>query len=186
MAPAAALPYFSEVSFFLRLLGITNAALWFGSTFCLALAVAPAFSSEAMLKILPRSHSGAAAQVIWEQYFVLQFWFAGVAVVHLLVETLYAGKRWKRRAISLLAGLVALSVFSGMFAGPVLKRSHLETYGVRSTPQQRELAKRTFKLWSNLQQVSTLLLIFGLWGYVWEVNRTEEGTRFVGAAKVRG
>jgi len=174
------------VFFFLRLIGITNAALWFGSAISVALIVGPAFSSSEMLRILPRSHSGAAAQVVVSQFFVLQYWCGGVALAHLLSESLYAGKPWKRWNVFLVAALFGLQLLSGLVVEPKLQRLHLEIYGIRSTPRQREFAGHSFRLWQGVLQTSNLLVAIGLWGHLWEIGTAKSTAKFVTSGKFRG
>jgi hypothetical protein len=174
------------VSFFLRLVGITNAALWFGAALSFTAAVWPAFASGEMLKILPASHAGAAAQVVLARYFFLQYWCGAVAVGHLLLEWLYAGKPLQRWALYLLTAMLALTLFNGLAAQPKLKELHLETYGIRSTPQQREHARKSTGAWAAMLQVSNLLILLGAWVYVWDIQRAETAAKFVTAGKFRG
>jgi hypothetical protein len=173
------------VSFFLRLTGITNAAVWFGAAIFLALGVWPAFGSPEMLRILPRSHSGAAAQVLLERYFILQYWCGGIALGHLFLEYLYAGKALQRWILYWLIGILMLGCVNGLISQPKLKALHLEIYGVRSTPQQREQAARSFRLWQGVVQTSNIVVILGLWVYLWETSAVNTGARFVGAGKFR-
>jgi Domain of unknown function (DUF4149) len=174
------------VSFFLRLIGILNAAVWFGTAVFFAVAVWPGFFSAEMLRILPRSHSGAAAQVILERYFLLQYWCGGIALGHFVFEWLYAGKPLQRWIVYWVAGLLALELFGGLIVQPSLARLHLEFYGVRSTPRQREQAGKSFPFWQEILQVSNAVVVLGLGVYLWESTNATTGARFVGAAKLRG
>jgi hypothetical protein len=158
------------VLFFLRLTGITTAALWFGAAVFFSTAIWPAFSSEAMAKILPPSHSGAAAEILLARYFSLQYWLGGVALCHLVLEWLYAGKSLQRYSLYLVVGLLGLSLFNGHVVEPRLRKLHLEIYGRRSTPQQREQASGSFRVWSSVVHVSQLIAVVGLWAYLWDVS----------------
>ena len=174
------------MSFFLRVAGITNAAVWFGSTVFFALVVWPAFSSPDMMRILPPLHRGAAAQVIMERYFLVQYCCGGIAVAHWTIETLYAGKSLQRWVPYWIVGILVLELCSGLWVEPKLKRGHLEIYAPRSTVQQREQASRTFGFWHTVVQISNLVVMLGVGAYVWEQNRPPAAARFVGAAKFRG
>ena len=174
------------VSFFLRFIGITNAALWFGTAIFFTAFIWPAFDTPEMAKILPASHSGAVAQVVLERYDVLQYLCGAIALSHLLAEWLYAGRALRRWTLCLLAGLLAFSLFNGQMITPRLQRLHLDTYGIRSTPQQREQGRRSARLWNGALRVSNVFVSFGLWVYIWRLNRIESPARFVSAGKFRG
>lgn len=139
-----------------------------------------------MLEILPLSHSTAAGHVILERYFILQYWCAAIALVHLLLEWLYAGKPWRRWTLYLIGAMLGLALFSGLSVEPKLKRLHLEIYGVRSTPAQRELARSSFGLWRGVVHLSNVVVLLGLWIYLWEITSAGSGARFVSAGKLRG
>jgi len=171
---------------FLRLVGVTNAAIWFGAAIFLTFGVGPAFFSPGMLQILPRSHAGAAAQVILERYFVLHYCCAGIALAHLLAEWLYAGRPLRRWVLCLLLILFALSLSGGLGLQPRLKRLHLEIYGVRSTPQQSRQAAKSFRIWHAVAQTTNLFMTFGLLAYLIQVTSSPASPRFLAAGKFRG
>jgi hypothetical protein len=174
------------VSLFLRVIGITNAALWFGSALALLLIVNPGFSSPAMAEILPVSHSGAAAQILLKRFYEVQYCCGAVAFGHLLLESLYTGKPWGRWVVFLVVGVISLNLFSGNVTQPKLERLHLESYGQRSTPQQRKEANQSFRSWGNLLNFSNFILTLGLWLHLLEVHSPGILTRFTGAGKLGG
>lgn len=139
-----------------------------------------------MLKILPRSHSGAAAQVLLDRYFIVNYWCGGIALGHLLLEWLYAGKPLQRWTPYLVTGLLAVSLFSGLSAKPRLARLHLEIYGRRSTPQQREQAGKSYGAWRRAVRFCNVVLVLGVWVHLWEISRVGTTARFVPAGKFRG
>jgi hypothetical protein len=174
------------VSFFLRLTGITNAAAWFGTALFFTLAVGPAFSSVEMLQILPPSHSGAAAQIVLERYFAVHYCCGGIALCHFVLEWLYAGKPLHRWPLYWVIGLLAVGLWSGLSVEPKLRRLHLELYGVRSTPHQREQAGAGIRTWQGLLQTSNWVMLLGLWIYMWEASGVGGAPRFGSAGKFRG
>ena len=178
--------YFAPVSFFLRLTGITNAAVWLGAALFYTAAVSPAFFSSEMLRILPPLHAGAAAQVLAHDFYVLQYWCAAIALAHLVVEWLYAGKPVPRWSAYLVIGLLALALFNGLLAQPRMKRLHLERYGRYSTPQQREKAGQWYGVWQTAVHLVNVCVILGVWVHLWEVSSSGTIARFVGAAKYQG
>jgi hypothetical protein len=178
--------YFGAVSFFLRLTGILNAAAWFGTAVLFTVAVWPGFDSAQMLKILPRSHAGAAAQVMLERYCIVQYCCGAIALAHFVLEWLYAGKSLQRWIVYWVTGLLGLTLFSGVVVQPRLALRHLEFYGVRSSTQQREQAGRSVRIWEALVQVSNVIAVLGLGVYVWESANAGTGARFVRRAPTEG
>jgi hypothetical protein len=180
------LSYFDGVSFFLRILGILNTAVWFGTAVFFTVAVWPGFASAEMLRILPLSHSGAAAQVILERYCWVQYWCGAIALTHLTLEWLYAGKSLQRWIVYGMTGLLGLGLFTGLVLEPKLSRRHLEFYGLRSTPQQREEAGKSLRVLQGLVQVTNVLTMLGLGICIWEISSSGTGPRFARRAPAEG
>jgi hypothetical protein len=178
------------VPLFLKVIGITNAAAWFGAAVFLILAVWPAFGTSEMLQILPQAYSGAVAQVVLERYFLFQYWCGGIALGHLVLEWLYTGRplrNWTRHlSLYLVAGLLGLTLFGGMVLQPRLKRLHFELYGPRSTELQRQNAQRSMAVWRGVMGLSNLIMAGGLWVYLWQVKSGTNTARFVSASPLRG
>ena len=171
---------------FLRLVGVMNAAIWLGASVSFACAVVPALFSSEMLRLLPLSHAGAAALIVARHGFVLQSICGAIALSHLVVEWLYAGKPIQRWPTYLVAGLLGLAFLGGQVLQPKLQRLHLEMYGMRSTPQQRARASAAFRSWQAAVQTVNVLMILGLATYVWQVTSAGIAPRFVSATKFRG
>lgn len=180
------LTYFSGVSFYVRLIGTTNAAVWLGAAVCFLVGVWPAFSSSEMLQILPSLHAEGASYVALSRFFALQNWCALIAVLHLSFETVYAGRSVRRWLIYVVVGLFLLGLALGTSVGPRLKHLHLERYGTRSTPQQRQQAESGLQLWRGVVLVSEILVVIGCWVYVVEMNAAGTSARLIGASKFRG
>ena len=139
-----------------------------------------------MERILPPLHRGAAAQVMVEHYFVLQYWCGAVALGHLLLEWLYAGKSLQRWILYWIVGILVLGLSCGLLIEPKLKGLHLEIYGARSTPEQRQRAGTAFRFWQGVVQLSNLVVVSGLWVYLWHISSPGTSGRFVAGSKFRG
>jgi len=171
---------------FLRFIGITNAAIWLGAAVGFVCVAAPAFFSDAMLRLLPISHAGAAELIVRERYFGLQYWCSAIAFGHLVVEWLYTGKPLRRWPTYLVVFLLGLALLGGLGLQPKLQRLHREIYGIRSTPQQRERARGWFRGWQVMAQTANVLTLLGLTTYVWQITSAGTAARFVSATKFRG
>ena len=167
----------------LRFIGLANAAVWLGTAVFMTVAGGPAFFSETMIGLLGRPHAGAAAQVVWQSYFVLQYVCAGIAVVHLLTEWICLGRPFSPRGISLVTAMMVLVLWSGIWIQPKLRQLHLTIYGVRSLPVQAEQARRSFRVWHGVSQGNNMLVLLGLIFYLWQLSRLNPSLRFVPQTK---
>ena len=139
-----------------------------------------------MLAILPQSHAGRAAQIVLERYFILQYWCGGIALAHLLAEWLYTGKPLKLWTLYLSFGLLGLGLAGGLWLRPKVTKLHLDVYGPRSTPQQRENARRPLKIWEGISQAMQYLTTLGLLVHLLQVSSPAGALRFLSANKFKG
>jgi hypothetical protein len=163
---------------FLRILGVANAAVWFGATLFFMFVVGPAFFSEQMLALLGRPHAGAAAQVVLERYFLMHQVCGGLALIHLVAEWLYMARPLNRLTLWLLFGLLGLGLAGGYAIQPRLQNWHREMYGPASTPARREAAGKSFRSWHGMSQVLNLLVLGGVGLYLWRVVTPPNSYRF--------
>ena len=79
---------------FIRFIGVLNAAVWFGAAVFFTVAVGSRLFLLGDPGVLAASVlPGRVAEVILERYFILQQWCACIALLHVLVEYLYSGRR---------------------------------------------------------------------------------------------
>lgn len=170
---------------FLRCLGITNAAVWFGAAIFFTAGIEPAFLAPDM-GFLPESHSGVAAQLILERYFALQYWCGGLALVHLVGESLYTGRTLFRWPVYLVVGLLLWGCLGAFWLQPKLIQLHVQKHGVRATELQRASASKSFARWNAFAQTGNFFLIIGLFVYLIEVTSAGGALRFIASNKFRG
>src|SRR5258707_1085627 len=104
-----------------------NAAVWFGGLVFFTLSTGPAFFSPEMLDLFggrthpnARAFAGQAAQVVLSRYFVMQQFCATIAVIHLLAEWLYTGRKPRKFTGSLLGFALAAALVGGWWLQPKL------------------------------------------------------------------
>lgn len=163
---------------FLRILGVLNAALWFGASVFFTFFVGPAFFSEAMLNLLGRPHAGAAAQIVLERYFLLQLLCGLVALGHLVGESLYLSRPIFRWSLSLVAAIFILGLVGGYGIQPKLKQLHLQMYAVNTTPAVKETARKAFRLWHGLSWAVNLVALGGITVYLFRIARQGDNSRY--------
>jgi hypothetical protein len=175
---------------FLRFVGLLNAAVWFGAAVFNALIAGPAFASREMAGLLTATnfpfYSVAIAQIVASRYFQLQLVCSLLALFHLLAEWLYLGKVPHRLWRGLLLALVALSLAGGFVVQPKLKHSHHLAFGLKTPPETRKSAARTFRAWQSTAEMLNFLMAGGLGVYLWRMANPPDPTRFVSTSKFRG
>ena len=164
---------------FLRLVGILNAAVWVGSVFFFTFAAAPAFFSKEMAEILPKSHAGAAAQVVVYRYFIVQLWCAAIALAHLVAEWLYSGRPFKRLTLMLLMSLFLLNILGAYVLLPKMRELHLKKYSAQTTAEVKISASRSFRILHVTSTLLNLLVIPGVLVYLWQVTKPVNTARFM-------
>lgn len=174
---------------FLRFLGVTNAAIWFGSAFFFTFVGAPTFFSEEMRRMFPPPYNGLVAQLAFQRFFVLHYWCAVVAALHLAAEWAYAGREVRRATVWLLAGLFALALAGGLWMQPKLsalqKVKYAEQYRVQPAPapEERQAAAAAFGRWHGFSQVMNLAMLAGLWMFLSQTVRQDDGAKVLGVPK---
>lgn len=163
---------------FLRLIGILNAAVWVGTVIFFTFAAGPAFFSDDMIQLLGRPHAGAAAQVVVYRYFIVQQWCAGIALAHLIAEWLYSGRPFARLTLLLLMTLFIISILGAYVMHPKLKELHLRKYSPQTSLEVKNSASRSFRILHATSSVLNLFVIGGVLGYLWQVTKPVNNTRF--------
>jgi hypothetical protein len=170
---------------FLRIIGIINAAIWFGSLVFFTISVGPAFFSEEMTNLLSRAYAGAAAQIVLQRYFYLQMWCAGIALAHLIAEWLYTRRPIQRFTLLLLMSLFLFGILGGYVFLPKMKQLHLKMYAVQTTPELKASAKRSFWILHGSSSVMNLLVICGVLVYLVNVTKPVNTPRFTSLARFK-
>lgn len=176
---------------FLRFLGTANTAIWLGAAVFFTAGVEPGFFSGEMLSLFGGGPAGqaygeAAAEMIRESYFTLQYWCAGVALAQLIAEWLYSGRPLRRWLVYWVVGLLALSLFEGEYIAPKLHQLNLDRYGRLSTAVQRERGQKLFGSWHAAFDFASALVCCGLVVYLWQTTSSGNPSRFASANKFRG
>jgi len=164
---------------FLRMLGIMNAAVWFGAALFFTFGIAPAFFTPEMKRLLGDIYSGLVAQMVLERYFVLHHCCAAVALMHQLAEWVYLGKRLNRLTFGLLATIILLSIAGGPVLTPRLKELYTVKYSAQATTAQKEEAAAVFRKWHGISQVMNMAVLIGLATFAVRLSLPpSNGTRF--------
>ena len=174
-------------------MGVANAGVWLGGSIFYTVAIGPALVSKAMALALGQTnpaviayYSGNIAELMLTQYFHLQLACATVALLHLLVEWLYLGRKLGRFWTYLLVTLFWISVVGSFLVAPKLREGHRGQHLLNAPPAQREAAAKSFRTWQTVFRGLNVLLIAGVAVYFWRAANPPDDLRFVGSAKIRG
>lgn len=178
---------------FLRWIGLTNTALWFGATLFFTVAVGPAFFSPEVLNLfgysnnshVARFYAGSVAQIVLERYYTLQCICASIAVLHLVSERLYTGRMIKRLSLYLVGLMFILALVGGFIIQPKLHQLHRTMYGAggAATAETVQKARHSFGTWHGVSQVANLFILCGTLFYTWRCAQPETLTRFTPRTK---
>jgi len=179
----------ARVIAFLRFIGLMNAAVWLGAVVFFALGASPVCVSARMETLLHAAnfpfYSVAIQQVLMSRYFAFLLATAIIALLHLLAEWLYMGRPARTVSLALLTGLLALVLIGGLWLQPRLATLHTARYATNATPDERDAAAKSFRLWHAGSQVIHVLMIAGLVIYVWRVAHPSDAPKFISSVKFR-
>lgn len=167
---------------FLRFIGVVNASIWFGSAIFFTFVAGPTFFSDEMKRLFPPPYNGLAAQMLLQKYFLLNHVCALIALTHLALEKLYAGRVLERFTLGILITIFGLSLLGGYWLQPKLKELHRIHY--RGPVAQREAAGKSFRAWHGVSQTANLAMTAGLLFYLWRVTSLNNPSRLPGFRKL--
>lgn len=176
---------------FLRLVGVLNAAIWFGAAIFFTFWVAPTFFTPAFKVMLGPSGeawAGIIAQLVLEKYFILNYLCGGVGLAHIAAEWIYLGKTIQRSTLWIVIGAFAIGLLGGVWLQPKLKQLHAIKYNLTGgtiNKVQEAQAARSFSFWHGISQMMNLAVLTGLGFYVWRLSYHPDPPRFVSAGKFR-
>ena len=134
------------------------------------------------------SFSGRLAMVVVSRYFILHYWCGCIALVHQLAERFYLGKGLQRLNFSLLIGICCLTLLSGLWLQPMLKKRHATKYGRADISHvEKQQAAKEFRVWHAVASAINLVVLAGLGVYLWRMANPPNGSpRFAPSGKFRG
>ncbi len=179
-------PLYCGVPGFLQFLGLFNAAVWIGGSVFFSFLAGPVFFSPEVESITPPPFNGLVAQAMLGRYFTLHILCGIVAVAHLLLEWLYSGGGFPKRAIAVVCVLLGLALIGGKFISPKLAGWHQQKYQIKlkaeSEPPVYEKveykedvvqdAERKFAVWHGVSQFINLAMMSLLTLRFWRLTRS--------------
>jgi hypothetical protein len=157
----------------IRFVGIVNASVWFGAVVFFTIAAGPAFFSAEMASFLPRPHAGRAAEVLISRLANVQIWCAVIALLHLLVEYLFSGRRADQLTLGALAAMLVINLTARFWLLPRMHQLQVIRYSDGATPADKAAAISQFGLWHGLSSFGNLVVIAWLGYYLWLLTRSQ-------------
>ena len=193
------IPLYCGVPGFLRFLGLFNAAVWVGGSVFFSFLAAPGFFTPEIKSLTPPPVNGLVAQAMLGRYFTLHILCGIVAVVHLLLEWLYSGGRFPKRAIAIVCVLLGLALIGGKFINPKLAVWHQQKYQfklksegdppmIEKTEHKVDVvqnAKWKFTVWHGVAQIVNLAMLILLTWRFWRLAQPsgQDGSSAYGQRK---
>lgn len=148
-----------------------NAAVWLGASLFFTFGVAQGVFSQEMRNLLQHPfYPGAVAQILFERFFYLQYFCAGLAIVLYLWESVYRGRKFERVTFAVLIALLAVALAGGLWLQPKLKTLHATRYSTRVSEAEKEAAAKQFGPLHGASQAVNLLVMVGLLFYFWKLT----------------
>ena len=171
---------------FIRFTGLFNAAVWVGGSVFFSFLAGSVFFTSEVTDFTPPPYNGLVAQAMLGRYFMLHTICGIVAVLHLLIEWLYSGGRFPKRAIAIVCVLLGLALIGGKFINPKLAGWHqqkhqfqLKNEGERQTIKKAEDtqsvvqdAERKFAVWHGVSHVINLAMMILLTWRFWRLAQS--------------
>ena len=170
---------------FLRFVGLFNAAVWVGGSVFFSFLAGSVFFAPEVTDFTPPPYNGLVAQAMLGRYFTLHYICGTIASLHLLIEWLYSGGGFPKRAVAFVCVLLGLALVGGKFISPKLTVWHqqkhqfqLKSEGeppmIEKTEHTEEVvqnAERKFAVWHGVSQVINLAMVILLIWRFWRLTR---------------
>ncbi len=169
---------------FLGFLGLFNAAVWVGGSVFFSFFAGPVFFSPEVKAVIPPPVNGLVAQAMLGRYFTLHTICGIVAVLHLLIEWLYSGGGFPRRALAVVCVLLGLALIGGKFINPRLTVWHQQKHQfqlksdggppmIEKTEHEADViqnAEHKFAVWHGMSQIINLAMVVLLTWRFWRLT----------------
>jgi len=171
---------------FLRIIGIANAALWFGASLFFLICIRSVFQSEQLTQLVPHPFSEASMHVLLAKYLVLLMLCAFVAIVQHCAEQWYAGRPIFRLRLGILLTLVVITFILKWVIFPSMTQQHIRAYRPTASQQDLQEGARAYRLWKTGFHFVHLFVVLGSFSQLWQVTRNQSSYRELGMHQFRG
>lgn len=177
---------------YIRIIGLFNAAIWFGMAVFFTAGVSPTFFSHKILSLFggenslySRAYAGAVNVTVLEKYYYWHYICGVIAFCHLVFEWLFGGYLISRFKPSLLVLICSINLICGIFLMPPLKKFQLQKYDLKAPPTLREAASSSFKTLHLISYSLNLVVIVSTGLYFYNFTNHINEQRLVIKDKIR-
>lgn len=170
----------------LRIIGISNAALWFGSSLLFLISIRTGFQSVAMTELLPGPFAEAAMHLIMAKYLNVVVACSLIAVIQLWAEQWYRGRPIFRLRLSILLSLIGLSLILKWAVFPAMKKQHLRAHKPSATAEDQQTGARAYRTWKTGFYFIHLIVLGGAFSHLMYISQGQSDYRVVGVQQFRG
>jgi len=168
---------------FLRIVGLLNAAAWFGLAVVMAFGVEAGAHSQEMEGALGIGNfpyfSGMIAHLFIKRLLYFQLALGIIALLHLGAERLYFGRASQKAWFGLIAALLVICLLNSFWLQPRLEYLHKAAFAANYRPEQRRAAQESYRGWHMAFKWLAVLSAGGLAIYLLRVATPQESTRFL-------
>ncbi|MBT5925787.1 MAG: hypothetical protein HOH33_04120 [Verrucomicrobia bacterium] len=170
----------------LRILGIANAALWFGATMLFLICFRTGFQSPDMIQLLPGPFAEAALHVIMKSYLSVLLFCSVVSVIQLWAEQWYTGRPIFRLRLSILLSLVVFSCLLKWGIFPVMQKQHVRAHQPNANTENQRNGGKAYRSWKTGFHFVHLIIVGGSLSHLLYISQGERGYRVLGVQQFRG
>ncbi len=168
----------------LRILGVLNAAVWFGGGLFFSFGIAPGVFSPEVKRALSDYQVGVVGQQLVGRFFALHAICGGIAVLHLVAEWLLARGRFRVGMLALIILAVGLGAGGGVVLQPRM-RILFETKYHGPSEAERMAAGKSFRTLHGVSQVANLVTLIVLAAYTGWLSVASNGNSPTSAVDIQ-
>jgi hypothetical protein len=170
----------------LRIIGIANAALWFGATLLFLICIRSGFQSPEMVELIPEPFAAAAMHVLLKHYIDLILLCALVALFQLCAIQWYQGRPIFRLRIGILIFLIIISALLKWNIYPMMQKHHLKAHQAGASNEDQRQGSKAYRTWKTGFYFLHLIILGGSLSHLLHVSNGANGYRELRAQQFRG
>jgi hypothetical protein len=170
----------------LRIIGIANAALWFGATLLFLICIRSGFQSPEMVELIPEPFAAAAMHVLLKHYIDLIFICAWVALLQLCAIQWYQGRPVFSLRMGFLIFLIIISALLKWNIYPMMQNHHLKAHQTGASNEDRRQGSKAYRTWKTGFYFLHLIILGGSFSHLIHVSNGGNGHRELRAQQFRG
>jgi hypothetical protein len=168
----------------LRVIGVLNAAVWFGGGLFFSFGIAPGVFSPELKRALSDYQVGVVGQHLVGRFFALHAICGGIALLHFAVEWMLARRGFRAGMLALIVVAAGLGAGGGAALQPRM-RILFETKYHGPMDAERAAAAKSFRALHGVSQVANLVTLLLLAVYAGRLSGGNAGNLPTSAVDIR-